>query len=63
MVKLVDQGLLSVNELADDIHKWRNLRGARLVDHLKDLTDPDAFLVAVVDLVVPIADVGVAVLE
>jgi hypothetical protein len=63
VVKLVDQGLLCVDQLVDDLHKWRDLRGARLVDLLKDLAVHEAFLVAVDDLVVPNTDAGVRVLE
>jgi hypothetical protein len=63
MVKLVDQGLLGVDELVDDLHKWRDLRGARLIDLLKDLAVPEAFLIAVDDLVVLCTGAGVAVLE
>jgi sulfur carrier protein ThiS len=56
MVKLVDRGFLSDNEFVDDLQEWRDLRGARLVDLLKDLALPENFLVAVDDLVVPDAD-------
>jgi hypothetical protein len=63
VVKLLDQGFLGVDELVDDLHKWRDLRGARLVDLLKDLAVPETFLLAVDDLVVPNADTGVTVLE
>jgi hypothetical protein len=63
MVKLVDEGLLVVDELVDDLHKWRDHRGARLVYLLKDLAVPKAFLVAIDDPVVPNVDAGVAVLE
>jgi hypothetical protein len=63
MVKLVDQGLLGVDELVDDLHKWRDLRGARLVDLLKHLAVPEASIVAVDDLVDPSTDARVAVLE
>jgi hypothetical protein len=63
MVKLVDQGLLGVDELVDDFHKWRDLRGTRFVDLLKDLAIPEAFFVAVDDLVVPNTDACVTVLE
>jgi hypothetical protein len=59
VVKLVDQRFLIVDELVDDLHEWRDLGGARLVDILKDLTVPETFLVTVNDLV----DTGVAVLE
>jgi sulfur carrier protein ThiS len=63
VVKLLDQGFLGVDELVDDLHKWRDLRGARLVDLLKDLAVPETFLLAVDDLVVPNADTGVTILE
>jgi hypothetical protein len=63
VVKLVDQGLLCVDQLVDDLHKQRDRRGTGLVDLLKDLTVPETFLVAVDELVVPNADTGVAVLE
>jgi hypothetical protein len=63
VVKLVDQGLLRVDQLVDDLHEWRDLRGAGLVNLLKDLAVPETFLVAVDDLVVPNADAGVTILE
>jgi hypothetical protein len=63
MVKLVDQGFLRVDQLVDDLHEWRDLRGARLVDLLKDLTILETFLVAIDDLFVPNTDTCVAVLE
>jgi sulfur carrier protein ThiS len=63
MVKLVDQGFFRVNQLVDDLHERRDLRGTRLVDLLKDLAVPETFLVVVDDLVVPNADAGVTVLE
>jgi hypothetical protein len=53
VVKLVDQGLLRVDQLVDDLHERRDRRGAGLVDRLKDLAVPETFLVAVDDLVVP----------
>jgi hypothetical protein len=49
VVKLVDQGFLGVDQLVDDLHEWRNLRGTGLVDLLKDLAVPETFLIAVVD--------------
>jgi hypothetical protein len=63
VVKLVDQGLLRVDQLVDDLHEWRNRRGAGLVDLLEDLAVPETFLVAIDDLVIPNADTGVAVLK
>jgi sulfur carrier protein ThiS len=63
VVKLVDQGFLCVDQLVDDLHEWCDLRGTRLVDLLKDLAVPETFLVAVDDLVVPNANIGVTVLE
>jgi hypothetical protein len=63
VVKLVDQGLLCVDQLVDDLHEWRDLCGAGLVNLLKDLAVPETFLVAVDDLVVPNADAGVTILE
>jgi hypothetical protein len=62
-VKLVDQRFFSVDELVDDLHEWRDLGGARLMNLLEDLVIPETFLVAVDDLVIPDADTGVAVLE
>jgi hypothetical protein len=44
VVKLVDQGFLDVNEFVDDLHEWRDLRGAGLVDFLKDFAVPETFL-------------------
>jgi sulfur carrier protein ThiS len=55
--------LTNVDELVDDLHKWRDLRGARLMDLLKELAVPETFLVAVDNLVVSNADAGVTVLE
>jgi hypothetical protein len=55
--------LTNVDELVDDLHKWRDLRGARLMDLLKNLAVPETFLVAVDNLVVLNADAGVTVLE
>jgi hypothetical protein len=52
VVKLVDQGLLRVDQLVDDLHERRDRRGAGLVDLLKDLAVLETFLVAVDDLVV-----------
>jgi hypothetical protein len=52
-----------VDVLVDDLHEWRDLCSARLMDLLKDLAVPEAFHVAVDDLVVPDADASVAVLE
>jgi hypothetical protein len=52
VVKLVDQGLLRVDQLVDDLHERRNRRGTGLVDLLKDLAVLETFLVAVDDLVV-----------
>jgi hypothetical protein len=46
MVKLVDQSFLCVDQLVDDLHEWRDLRGAGLMNLLKDLTVPEAILVA-----------------
>jgi hypothetical protein len=63
MVKLVEQGFFCVDELVNDLHRWRDLRGARLVDLLKDLAVPETFLVAVDDLVVWNANACVTVLE
>jgi hypothetical protein len=63
VVKLVDKGFLCFDELVDDLHKWHDLPGARLMDLLKDLVVPETFLVAVDDLVVSNADAGVPVLE
>jgi hypothetical protein len=63
MVKLVDQGLLCVDQLVDDLHERRDRRGVVLVNLLEDLTVPETFLVAIDDLVIPNADTGVAVLE
>jgi hypothetical protein len=63
LVKLVDQCFLGVDELVDVLHEWRDLRGARLVDLLKDLAVPDTFLIAIDDLVISDTDAGVAVLE
>jgi hypothetical protein len=63
MVKLVDQCFLGVDDLVDDLHEWRDLHGARLVDLLKDLVVAETFLIAVDDLVVPDTDTSVAVLE
>jgi hypothetical protein len=63
VVKLVDQGFVFVDQLVDDLHEWRNLHCARLVDLLEDLAVPETFLVVVEDLVVPNADTGVTVLE
>jgi hypothetical protein len=63
MVKLVDQGFLCVDQLVDDLHEQCDLRGAGLVNLLKDLAVPETLFVAVDDLVVPYADAGVAVLE
>jgi hypothetical protein len=63
VVKLVDQGLRGVDEFVDNLHNWRDLRGARFVNLLKDLAVPETFLVAVDDLVVPDAGASVVVLE
>jgi sulfur carrier protein ThiS len=63
VVKLVEQGFFCVDELVNDLHKWRDLRGARLMDLLKDLAVPETFLVAVDDLVIPNANACVTVLE
>jgi hypothetical protein len=63
VVKLVDQGFLCVDQLVDDLHERCDLRGARLVDLLKELAVPDTFLVPVENLFVPNADAGVTVLE
>jgi hypothetical protein len=63
MVKLVDQGLLRVDQLVDDLHERHDRHGIGLVNLLEDLVVPETFLVAVDDLVVPDADTGVAVLE
>jgi hypothetical protein len=63
IAKLVDQGLLHVDQLVDDLHERRDRCGAGLVNLLEDLVVPETFLVAVDDLVVPDADTGVAVLE
>jgi hypothetical protein len=63
VVKLVDQGLLRVDQLVDDLHEWSDLRGAGLVDLLKDLVAPETFLIAVDDLVVSNADAGITILE
>jgi sulfur carrier protein ThiS len=60
VVKLVD---LCVNQLVDDLHEWRDLRGTRLMGLLEDLAVPETFIVAVDDLVVPNTDAGVTVLE
>jgi hypothetical protein len=61
VVKLVDQSFLCVDQLVDDLHEQRDLRGAGLVNLLKDLAVPETFLIAVNDLVIPNADAGVAV--
>jgi hypothetical protein len=63
VVKQVEQGFPCVDQLVDDLHQWRDLRGARLMDLLKDLAVPETFLVAFDDLVVPDVDAGVTVLE
>jgi hypothetical protein len=63
MVKLVDQGLLRVDQLVDDLHERHDRHSVGLVNLLEDLVVPETFLVAVDDLVVPDADTGVAVLE
>jgi hypothetical protein len=63
VVKLVDQCFLGVDELVDDLHKWCDLCGARLVDLIKELAVPETFIVAVDDLVLPDANASVAVLE
>jgi hypothetical protein len=63
VVKLVDQGFLGVDEFVNDLHKWRDLRGARFVDLLQNLAVPKTFLVAIDDLVIPDAYASVAVLE
>jgi hypothetical protein len=63
VVKLVNQGLLCVDQLVDDHHEWRDHRGAGLVKLLEDLAVPETFLVSINDLVVPDTDTDVAVLE
>jgi hypothetical protein len=63
VVKLVDQCFLGVDKLVEDLHEWRELGGARLMDLLKDLVVPETFLVPIDDLVIPVADAGIAVLE
>jgi hypothetical protein len=63
VVKLVEKGLLRVDQLVDDLHLRCDCRGTGLVDLRKDLAVPETFLVAVDDLVVPKADTGVVVLE
>jgi hypothetical protein len=62
-VKLVDQRLFGVDELVYNLHERRDYYGTRLADLLKDLAVPEAFLVAIDDLVVLDANAGVAVLE
>jgi hypothetical protein len=63
VVKLVDQVFLGVDEFVDNLHEWRDLRGAGLEDLLKDFAVPETFLVAIDNLVIPDADASVAVLE
>jgi hypothetical protein len=63
VVKLVDQGLLRVDQLIDDLHERCNRRGVGLVNLLEDLAVVETLLVAIDDLVVANADTGVAVLE
>jgi hypothetical protein len=63
VVKLVDQGLLCVDQLVDDLRVQRDRRGAGLMNLLENLAVSETFILAVDDLVVSNADTGVAVLE
>jgi hypothetical protein len=63
VVKLVDQGLLCVDQLVDDLREQRDRRDAGLMNLLKNLAVSETFILAVDDLVVSNADTGVAVLE
>jgi sulfur carrier protein ThiS len=62
-VELVDQRLFGVDELVYDLQERCDCGGARLVDLLKDLAVPEAFLVAIDDLVVPDANASVTILK